>query len=110
MPYRVDVLCDICSTLGAYDFMGDYYCEGCRDKHLYLTRPPEDTLPKGEIWYECIEDDIIQWEESGSAEDDYEGHGCIAAKVANSDATNWLVYFANLGLLAERTDGHVGGE
>lgn len=29
VPFRDYLVCDVCHRLGAYDFMGDYYCEDC---------------------------------------------------------------------------------
>ena len=29
VPYDPDVKCDQCGEKGAFDFMGDYYCDDC---------------------------------------------------------------------------------
>jgi uncharacterized Zn ribbon protein len=32
VPFDLDAICDGCGKEGAYDFMGDYYCQGCTDR------------------------------------------------------------------------------
>lgn len=31
VPYDEDIICDRCGKSGAYDFMGDCYCDDCLD-------------------------------------------------------------------------------
>ena len=38
VPYDPDVKCDQCGEKGAFDFMGDYYCDDC------LTTDDEGTV------------------------------------------------------------------
>ena len=43
VPYNDDLNCDICNKSGAFDFMGDYYCENCLHicagcGHLFITK------------------------------------------------------------------------
>ena len=33
VPFRINNVCDGCGAIGAYDFMGDCYCQECCDKH-----------------------------------------------------------------------------
>ncbi len=32
VPFNVDAICDDCGRKGAFDFLGDYYCEKCISK------------------------------------------------------------------------------
>lgn len=32
VPFDKDAICDECGKLGAFDFMGDYYCDECASK------------------------------------------------------------------------------
>lgn len=32
VPFKEHKVCDGCGAQGAYDFMGDYYCQACTDK------------------------------------------------------------------------------
>ena len=29
IPIEPDAICDVCGRVGAYDIMGDYYCDEC---------------------------------------------------------------------------------
>ena len=31
VPFDPDAICDLCGAVGAFDFMGDFYCEECVD-------------------------------------------------------------------------------
>ena len=33
IPYDENAECDICGHIGAFDFQGDYFCEGCIITH-----------------------------------------------------------------------------
>lgn len=43
VPYDIEATCDICGKKGAFDFMGDYVCEGC--SCLDLQKPKEARTP-----------------------------------------------------------------
>lgn len=32
VPFKPEATCDECGAKGAYDFMGDYFCQKCTDE------------------------------------------------------------------------------
>ncbi len=47
VPFEEGLKCDICGELGAFDFMGDYYChrceKGCTKCHQVMFSANGDT-------------------------------------------------------------------
>lgn len=60
IDYEKDLVCDNCGKVGAYDFMGDYYCSdcavGCERCHsvfiIDLSKPREAQ----KLCSDCVED------------------------------------------------------
>lgn len=42
VPFKSNMKCDVCGTLGAFDFMGDYMCQTCtsRSGGKFMPRDP----------------------------------------------------------------------
>lgn len=38
VPFKEDAVCDDCGAKGAFDFMGDYFCDTCTDKAMGRTK------------------------------------------------------------------------
>jgi len=34
-PFDEEAICDICKVEGAFDFMGDHFCQACLDRFKY---------------------------------------------------------------------------
>ena len=34
VPFEPDLICDVCSTRGGFDFMGDILCPECAARHI----------------------------------------------------------------------------
>jgi len=56
IPYDPELQCDNCDEIGAYDFMGDYFCPACIDFHIEEEYTFDDAN---------IEDDYDLWDYSG---------------------------------------------
>jgi len=42
VPFDENAMCDICGKLGAFDFMGDFFCSECIEKHRLVDVPELD--------------------------------------------------------------------
>ena len=47
VPFELDLVCDNCGAMGAYDFMGDYLCPACT---LGISETPDE--------YDYVQDDL----------------------------------------------------
>lgn len=57
IPFDEKATCDGCGKLGAFDFMGDYYCEECIKKEL---DPPAATeTPTRTVLPEALKNELI---------------------------------------------------
>ncbi len=48
IPYDLDLMCDSCGKIGAFDFMGDYFCadctKSCTDCGKVIITTPEEPV------------------------------------------------------------------
>jgi len=49
VPFDHDAVCDECGKKGAYDFMGDFFCQECSDK--FMVEPEYTKAIYTEVWY-----------------------------------------------------------
>ena len=47
IPYFPEVFCDVCGALGAYDVMGDYFCDKCMEDFTQEDEQPTDGQKEG---------------------------------------------------------------
>lgn len=63
IPFKADKQCDVCSNLGAYDFMGDLICELCLDKF----KENKDRQEKWDRRYLKIAEEVSHWSKDPSS-------------------------------------------
>ncbi len=49
VPFDIEAICDECGKKGAYDFMGDFFCEECTKKIVY--EPEYTRAIYVDVWY-----------------------------------------------------------
>jgi len=62
VPFDKDAVCDGCGALGAFDFMGDFFCQKCLTKDVVAAQP----APTLDVCQSCGSTELILLPENGS--------------------------------------------